>query len=414
MFLRAPHALLALAVLTQVVACAEEKADPRFAMSSSSSMAADAGAKGDGGSGAKSDGGLDFASFDKALQKAIDDHNASDAGTALPVTGASAVVVDKKSGLVHQKGYGDYAADRLYLIASSSKILSVGVLMKLADEGKLDLDTPVSEYLAEWGDTAVGKVTVAQLLSNSSGLPSLTEVGGAATMPDSPFASNLCQYTSAGTLQDCGKLLYDTEPPREPDTEYAYGGSQWQLAGAIAEVVSGKSWAELIDETYVEPCKVPSLGYTNHWSLPMAATVYPSSFGGDVSKLPETENPSIEGGAYITAPDYAKLLHMHLNGGKCGSERVLSAEAVERMQQDRITEYGGKVNAPFTGYGMGWWVLGNMNSVADPGAYGAAPVIDLGREYAMMIIVEASSAVGMKLALTSKPALDAIFDKAKK
>jgi CubicO group peptidase (beta-lactamase class C family) len=316
--------------------------------------------------------------------------------------------------VLHQQGYGDFDADRLYLIASASKILSVGVVMKLHDEKKLDIDEPISTYLTEWGETKVGNVTAAQLFSNSSGLPTLEEVSGSVQNPSSPYVSNLCQYNFAGTLQDCSKILYETEPPREPDTEFGYGGSQWQLGGALAEVASGKSWAELIDETYVKPCEVPSLGYTNQYAK--SALGYPKNFMGDVANLDpaerDTANPNIEGGAYITAPDYAKLLMMHLNGGKCGKNQVLSQASVKRMQEDRVSEYGGMVRPPFTGYGMGWWIADGY--VADPGAYGAFPWIDEERGYAGIIMIELTSTVGAQLALSAKPALDGVLDGAKK
>jgi CubicO group peptidase (beta-lactamase class C family) len=414
MSVTAIRTLLALVLAIGAAACAEEKADADLVKNLSPSSAADGGAKaGDAGSGPRGvDGGVSFAPFDNAVDKFIETYNKSDAGMALPIKGASAIVVDK-GGLLHQQGYGDYEADRLYLIASASKILSVGVLMRLADQGKLDMDEPISTYFGEeWGaDAKAGAVTAAQLVSNSSGLPSLAEVSAAARDLTSPLATNLCQYNPTGTLKDCAKILYETDPPREPDTTFAYGGSQWQLAGALAEQVSGKSWAELIDETYKKPCDVKSLGYTNQFAK--ASLGYPTFFMADEANLDVTDNPSIEGGAYITAPDYAKILQMHLNNGMCGKNRVLSEKAVKRMQEDRVGEYGGNLMSPaFTGYGLGWWINDAEQYVADPGAYGAFPWIDQKRNHAAMVIIETSSTVGAQLVLTAaKPALDGLLDK---
>src|ERR1700712_1619451 len=56
---------------------------------------------------------LDFSRFDKALQDAIDAHNAS---ADAKIKGASAVVVHEKLGTVHTKGFGEFAEDRLYLV----------------------------------------------------------------------------------------------------------------------------------------------------------------------------------------------------------------------------------------------------------------------------------------------------------
>lgn len=344
---------------------------------------------------------LDFRPFDEALQNALDEKK---------IAGASVAVVHEKFGVMHTQGFGEFAADRLYLIASSSKILSVGVLMRLADQGKLDIDEPIGTYLKDWGETKASKINVAQLVSNSSGLPSLSEVSAAASDSSSPYYSNLCQYTDRGSLSDCGKLLYATEPPREPDTMFAYGGSQWQLAGAVAEQVSGKSWAELIDETYRTPCAVPSLGYTNQFGK--AATGYPAFFQGKKANLPVTDNPSIEGGAFVTVGDYAKLLLMHLRGGVCGDTRVLSKEATERMQQDRVADHGGTGNASAPGYGLGFWISPENHTVTDPGAYGSFPLLDQQRRYGVFIAIELTSDVGTQLGAAVKPTLDKIFDDA--
>src|SRR5262249_40064391 len=93
---------------------------------------------------------LDFSMFDEAMNHALSDYN-SFASPGMKLTGASAVVIHEKLGVVHSQGFGEFSADRLYLIASSSKMLSAGVLMRLADQGALDVDAPVGRYLSTWG-----------------------------------------------------------------------------------------------------------------------------------------------------------------------------------------------------------------------------------------------------------------------
>jgi CubicO group peptidase (beta-lactamase class C family) len=321
--------------------------------------------------------------------------------------GASAVVVSRESGEVHVQGYGAFDAGRLYLVASSSKILSVGVLMGLADDGLLDLDEQIGTYVEAAFGPGKPELTLAQLVSNSSGLVSLSD--------DPLYAPYLCQYLTAGALSECAQAIYvadDAADRAKPDTAFNYGGGQWQLAGGVAEVVSGKTWPQLVDETYVQPCDTPSLGYGNHFQD--AGLTYPADFDGDVANLTPTENPNIEGGAYVTVSDYGKLLLMHLRGGLCGEARVLSEEAVERMRVDRILEvYEGSTGnpPPLEGYGMGWWVdRENPGVFMDPGAYGATPVLDTTRGYAAFIAMEATAELGVALAIEAKAALDAVFD----
>jgi hypothetical protein len=104
---------------------------------------------------------------------------------------------------------------------------------------------------------------------------------------------------------------------------------------------------------------------------------------------------------------------MHLRGGTCGDKRVLSEAATERMQKNRIKDYGGNTGNPNSpGYGLGFWVNEAQHVVTDPGAYGAYPLLDQERRYGFFIAIEVTSEVGVELGGKVKPSLDAIFDEA--
>jgi CubicO group peptidase (beta-lactamase class C family) len=248
--------------------------------------------------------------------------------------------------------------------------------------------------VVDWG-AANPDITPAQLVSNSSGLPGL--------FPDPAYAPYRCQYTHTGTLQECAETIF-TSPDDDadviaPDTEFRYGGAQWQVAGAVAEVASGKTWAELVDEIYVEPCGLETLGYNNHFGQIASGFTYPDGFDGDPSVLEPTDNPNMEGGAYATTGDYARLLLMHLRDGVCGDTRVLSPEALDRMHADRLAEaYAGDARGPARGYGMGWWVQRDTGRIDDPGAYGSYPWLDLDDGYGAYLVVESASAIGSEIA----------------
>jgi CubicO group peptidase (beta-lactamase class C family) len=319
------------------------------------------------------------------------------------LNGAGLVVVERTDGIVHEQYWGEFSSDRVSLIASASKMLAAGVLMHLDDQGLLDVDAPVADAV-EWG-TANPDITPAQLVSNSSGLVGLRLSAG--------YRPYLCQFLPGGSLTDCGIGIFTTSADDAdvipPDTEFRYGGGQWQVAGAVAEAVSGRSWADLIEEIYVEPCGVDSLGFTNHWTQfgPMGFS-YPRGFAADPSTLTATANPNIEGGAYITAPDYAQLLLMQLRDGRCGDEQVLSPEAVAAMHADRIGDvYGGLAGGD--GYGLGWWVDRATGRRSDPGAYGAFPWLDLDSGHGAYLVVEAAGQTGWALAnLLFEPVADAV------
>jgi CubicO group peptidase (beta-lactamase class C family) len=347
---------------------------------------------------------FDFSEFDEAMDAFVRTYR---------LEGATAAVVHQDYGVVHVKGYGSFRRHRISLIASSSKVLSAGILMHLEDEGLLDVDMSVSEYLSAWGEHKTD-ITTAQLLSNSSGMPGLLD--------DPLYGPYICQYLNVGTLAACAEDIYtanDDEDRVPPDTMFRYGGGQWQLAGGLAETVSGRTWHELVDETYVRPCGLSALGYNNHFSRSAieggveGALSYPSFFDDDPDSLQPTDNPNIEGGAYSTAEDYGKVLLMHLRDGRCGSHQVLSPAALERMREDRIgPAYGGSTIDPsLAGYGFGWWVnRANPSVVVDAGAYGATPWLDMDRGYGVMIQLEASALLSSLVRGQTQPILERIFD----
>lgn len=315
------------------------------------------------------------------------------------LNGAGLVVVERDSGVVHEQYWGEFAADRISLVASSSKMITAGVLLNLDDRGLLDIDAPVADVV-DWG-AGNPDVTPAQLISNSSGLLGL--------FPDPVFAPYLCQYIADGTLQDCAEAIFTTPEDDPdviaPDTEFRYGGAQWTVAGAVAEVASGQPFAELVDEIFAEPCGLESLGFNNHFAQMGSGFDYPVEFAGDPSTLVDTDNPNPEGGAYITAPDYGQLLLMNLRGGMCGDTQVLSPEALAAMHSDRIgATYAGEAGAAptagaaGTGYGMGWWVDRDTGRVSDGGAYGSVPWLDLDDGYGAYLVIEADSGTGGELA----------------
>jgi CubicO group peptidase (beta-lactamase class C family) len=164
------------------------------------------------------------------------------------LNGAGLIVVDATDGVVHEQYWGVFDADRVSLVASSSKQITAGVLLHLQDQGLIDLDAPVADAVP-WG-SANPEITPAQLLSSRSGLVGL--------LPDPAYPPYLCQFLAQGDIEDCAETVFTTTDDDAdqipPDTEFRYGGAQWQVAGGIAEAVSGKPWAQLVEEIYVEPC----------------------------------------------------------------------------------------------------------------------------------------------------------------
>jgi CubicO group peptidase (beta-lactamase class C family) len=298
----------------------------------------------------------DFSAVDSRFQQFLNENEVFD--------GISYTLVDRDMGAIHEAAQGDHTLDIVVMLASTSKVPSVSLLMALNDDDNLDYDVqaPIEQYLP-W-DGVYGDRTTEQLVSNTSGIPGLGALGD--------YGAHICQLLSTGTLLGCAETLYtvELEGTQPAGSVFDYGGTQWQLSGAVAETVSGSSWRQAWDEYIAGPCDLEVFQYGNMWTVLGKWTGNPDSLLG-------LDNPQVEGGAITNMQDYGKLLLMHLNGGVCGDNRVMDEESVSFMQIDR----GGEHGSP---YGMGWWIQTPEDGSAptvfyDPGLFGAISWIDIER-----------------------------------
>ena len=310
--------------------------------------------------------GPDFSEVDASFQSFIDGNDVFD--------GISYVLVDA-SGVLHQGIFGDHTANTVVLLASTSKVPAVMTMMALQEDPNVNfsISEPVSTYLSYDGPYA--DRTVEQMVSNTSGIPGLRLLAqyGSPTGPTLEDFNHLCQFSSQAfvNFEICGQTLVQNElPTSQPaGSVFDYGGSQWQIAGVTASTAANATWNQLVDQYLGTPCDLEVFTFGNPWENPQGFTGSPDSLAG-------TSNPNIEGGAITNLADYAKLLQVHLNGGFCGDNRVLSEDAILSMQMDR----GGVVATNPNPYGMGWWIrTDNPGVFTDPGAFGAVSFIDINR-----------------------------------
>jgi CubicO group peptidase (beta-lactamase class C family) len=213
---------------------------------------------------------------------------------ALPKDGGGVLRVAQPSRVLFEKAYGGYRLEDAIPIASGTQLLSVVVLLHLVDAQKLALDAQVSSVLRDWPPDKAA-ITLRMLLAHTSGLP--------------PTAD--CLDDRSTTLEACVRKIAATPLRTDPGMAVLYGGAGFQVAGRMAEVATGKSWAELFRE---------------HLTVPLGLRA--TGFG-------RTANPRVAGGAQSSAGDYGKVLDLLLQGGETAGVRLLSPASVEAMFQDQ-------------------------------------------------------------------------------
>ncbi|RFM36728.1 class A beta-lactamase-related serine hydrolase [Chitinophaga silvisoli] len=280
-----------------------------------------------------------------AVDKYIEDHaGVYDNGVAVLVTQNGKVIYKKESGL---------GVDDKRLVASCSKWLSGAVIMSLVDEGKLSLTDTIGKFLPIFSQYHKGNITIRQLFSHTSGFPG-----------NSPGRYESSAFMTLESAVDSIAVYTDMINP--PGTKFNYGGVSMQVAGRIAEMVSGKSWQALFNEKIGKPCD-------------MNANYIIMSF----------RNPMIAGGVRTSATDYIHFLEMIVNKGVYKNKRVLSEAAIATMLQDQ-TNGAAIENTPYprnpfspqpdkpVRYGIGNWIDvvspdGKILETSSPGAFGTHP-----------------------------------------
>jgi CubicO group peptidase (beta-lactamase class C family) len=258
-------------------------------------------------------------------------------------------------------GYADVATkapmhkDTMFWIASTSKPFVGTTLMMLVDDGKLDLDDPVTKYLPRFspkiGDREPARtITIRMLLNHTSGL-----------------GSNFSLMGGGGPLADVVKGYASTPLLHEPGSEFSYTDADINTVGHLIEVVSGISYDAFLRQRLLDPLGMKDTTFfPSEAQLTRLAKTYwinPSTKVFELAPANATRrfvDPA--GGLYSTAIDLQKFCRMLLNGGKLNGRRYISESALREMTRNQLSpEAFSKFPQPggvdgLMSYGLGWGV----------------------------------------------------------
>ena len=307
--------------------------------------------------GRSTDGRYDFSRLDQFLEE-----------SSPRLGGGCSFILIQGDQVVYRKAYGTSTPGKVVGIASSSKWISGGVIMALVDAGKISLNDPVSKYLPYFTGKKAG-ITIRQLFTHTHGLAR----GNARRYLHDPTL----------TMDEAVRGIATYDLVADPGTALYYAGSGMQAAGRICEIVTGKPWGRIFQETIGDPLGMENTDYFG--------------IGGP------TENPDVAGAVRTCVDDYGKYLTMLLNRGVYKGKRVLSENAVATMLSNQsgclpILKHPYDVldiidpklaKAP---YGIGCWLedfdpkTGRTTAISSGGGFGCMPFLDLKRNVAGVLL----------------------------
>lgn len=251
-----------------------------------------------------------------------------------------------KNGVSQSRGFGitnvdnpqAVTTDTVFAIASISKTVAATALMRLHDQGRIDVEAPVSAYLPTFAVAdadATKDVKIWHLMTHTPGWE------GQLDFPDRG------PETSANFIE----TLREIPQLARPGEVWAYNNAGWGVAGRVIEVVTGSNISDALHSLVFEP-----LGLDRAFSRTGDATSYRFAAGhGErdgrtVVARPFYQFPPTVGGCAMSIENLLRFAEFHLGDGTTTTgERLLTTASLELMRTPRIQK-----NSSTDEMGLGW------------------------------------------------------------
>ena len=331
------------------------------------------------------------------VQRTIDQKRIAGAVTMVMRHGRVAWL--KAQGMQDREAGKPMQTDSIFRICSMTKAITSLAVMMLYEEGRFQLDDPISLYIPEFKNPKVlvkppsgkpytipakSEITIRELLTHTSGLTYHWNPDLGPLYKEANVAHGLLQYD--GTIGDSVKRLAALPLLFNPGERFEYSLGI-DVLGYFVEVMSGQPLDQFFKTRIFDPLDMKdTYFYVPESKVARLATVYTYDSKAGLARFPD--KPIVEdsfvydadypyngpkklfsggGGLNSTAMDYARFCQMMLNGGKLGNVRLVSRKTVELMTHDQL----GHISADQS-FGLGFGIDGvktPMPALGSPGEY---------------------------------------------
>jgi CubicO group peptidase (beta-lactamase class C family) len=248
-------------------------------------------------------------------------------------------------------GYADLeekkfaSVDTVYRVASVSKPFTSLAIMKLYEEGVIDLDAPITDYLPDFSVKSrfpdSDPITIRSIMAHRAGLPS------SSVRLESDFELESYERMS---LEDIVKSLKDQYVAYPVGYRYKYQNVGCSLLGRIIEVVTGSEFADYMQDNILNPI---GMNDSSFLSSPEIQGKLARGYNLDLDQSILVSYPDISdlpaGNLYTTLIDMTKALKFLFREGEVNGNQLIKKETLEMM----YTDYYSKPRDP-TICGLSW------------------------------------------------------------
>jgi CubicO group peptidase (beta-lactamase class C family) len=214
--------------------------------------------------------------------------------------------------------------DMLFRIGSTTKMFTATAVVTLAEEGRINLDQPIGNYVKGL-NPKIAALTPHQLLSHTSGM--IDEAPMYGDHDDTAMARVIRSWKDDQLFTEPGKII-------------SYSNPGYWLAGFVAESVVGKPYADLMSERLFKP-----LGMARTTFRPTIAMTYPLAQGHNASgkSAPTVVRPFADnsaswpaGSMFTNVFDLSRFVIAFMNDGKLEAKQVLQPSVIAKLSTPRI------------------------------------------------------------------------------
>jgi len=299
------------------------------------------------------------AAFMNAATELLDSNNKGNAVFAL--------IEDGKVRGIHALSVGEPVnADTVFQTASLSKWITAWGVMALVQEGKVDLDAPVSKYLTRWALPEShfdnNKVTVRRLLSHTAGLTD--GLGYAGFAPNTPVQS--LDESLARTADASPGASGVIQVGFEPGSEWRYSGGGYAVLQLVIEEVSGESFEDFMQRAVFRPL---GMTHSTYYWAPETGSTLATFYDVDSKPAPHFRFSAVAAvSLYTSVSDLTRFVQAHLPGknGEPIGRGVLSPAIIKEMWQPHASQFGediwGLGTILYAGNNQGGFIVGHDGS----------------------------------------------------
>jgi CubicO group peptidase (beta-lactamase class C family) len=245
------------------------------------------------------------------------------------------VLVTRRGRIIYERGFGlanlewniPNDVNTKFEIGSMTKQFTALLVLQFVNEGKIRLEGHLSDYLPYYRKETGTRVTINELLSHTSGIPSFTDSPGFLDGPASRIHHTVRKFVQ----EYCsGDVRF------EPGTRFEYSNSGYFLLGAVLEQISGVSYEQLLQARIFQPLGMKDSGYTHSETViaHRAAGYEHSPSGLQNARYYDMSVPFAAGALYSTVED------LYLWDQALYGERLLPGRLRDLLFKPNLEDYG--------------------------------------------------------------------------